>query len=268
MMRRFFIVLLLALFTGVLPLVAQDVVCTREAVITSYAVATDISAWVQEHSACPSQIRRAVRDMAAAYQMLGSEYLPFAAADDPFTFSPIWKFYQGSSTSMVHLIDTATNTLSLLADTLTDQRDTTTTAPILAYPVTGDVMAQVKLTFTPLGDKDGAALGIRAAQNPNNWIRIQRSGMTVDVVADTKGTTSVINSLPFEGEQDVYLKIERVGAQFTLSYSVNGDDWREVTSDQNQVFPQEIEVYLTTFWPVTPGAGQAIFSDMKVSEGG
>ncbi|HEX2621109.1 MAG TPA: hypothetical protein VHL11_13200 [Phototrophicaceae bacterium] len=227
----------------------------------------DIAAWVQQYDTCPDQIRRAVLTLASGYQLLNSEFLPFGV-NDVSTFNTSWKWYQGSSGSAVHTIDIATNTLTLIADSMTDQRDTITTAPVLAYPATGDIVAQVQLTFTPLDDKNGAGIGIRAAQDFNSWIRIARVGDNIEVVADNAGTSTVVESLPYaEGEPKIYLKIERVATQFTLSYSVDGDDWHEIVSDYSLVLPQETEVYLTTFWPVESAAAIAGFAEMKVNAG-
>ena len=243
----------------------EDDVCNRDAVIASFAEATDMVAWSQDYSACSSQVQRAVRSLASGYQLLSTSFLPFAAVDNPNAFDPIWKWYQGEVNS--YSIDPATNIVYLVAGALTEQRDEMTTAPVLAYPVVGNVTAQIKMTFTPLDETNGAGFGIRAATDPTSWIRIARQGDNIEVVANTRGTSTVVDSLPYEeGTPDTYFKIERVGTLFTLSYSVNGNDWREVTSDSNDMFPEEAEIFLTTFWPAENAAAQAIFSEMTVSQ--
>jgi len=264
-MRRILMTVLLASLVFTSAHAQDDDVCNRAAVIASFAEATDMVAWSQQYSACSSQVQRAVRSLASGYQLLSTSFLPFAAADNPNAFDPIWKWYQGEFNS--YSIDPAINTVYLVAGTLTEQRDEITTAPVLAYPVVGNVTAQVKITFTALEDTNGAGFGIRAALDPNSWIRIARQGETIEVVANTRGTSIVVDSLPYqEGTPDTYFKIERVGTLFTLSYSVNGNDWREVTSDSNDLFPEETEIFLTTYWPIENGAAQAIFSEMTVSE--
>jgi len=265
-MRRILIAVLLA--SGmVLPSAhAQDEdLCSREAVIASFAEATDMTVWSQQHNACPAQVQRAVRTLAAGYQLLTDEFLPFAASDGTNLFSPIWKWYPGEANS--YGIDPLTNIVYLIAGTLSDQRDDITTAPVLAYPVVGNVTAQVKVTFSPVDEKNGAGMGIRAAQDANSWIRIARVGDTIEVVADTRGTSTVVDSQPYaEGATDIYFKIERVGALFTLSYSIDGNDWQVVTSDSNETFPEETEIFMTTWWPLESGAAQASFSEVKITE--
>jgi regulation of enolase protein 1 (concanavalin A-like superfamily) len=265
-MRRILIAVLLA-SAMILPSVQaqEEDLCSREAIIASFAEATDIVVWSQQYSTCPGQVQRAVRALASGYQLLTTEFLPFAAADNVNLFSPIWKWYPGASSS--YSIDPATNIVYLIAGGLSEQRDDITTAPVLAYPVVGDVTAQVKITFSPLDETNGAGFGIRAAQDSNSWIRIARVGDVIEVVAATRGTSTVVDSQLYEeGANDVYFKIERVGDLFTLSYSVDGTDWKEVTSDSNETFPEETELFVTTFWPVENGAAQAIFSEMTVSE--
>lgn len=262
------LILILAVLVLWMPVHSQDDPCSSEAIIASFAEATEMTEWVQQYSACPGQIRRAVSTLAAGRQLLDSEYLPFAAADNPYAFSPLWKWYQGKSASMVHNLDAATNTVTLLADTMTEQRDELTTAPVLAYPVKGNVTAQVKLTFSPFDETHGAGLGIRAAQDLTSWIRITRIGDTIEVVANSDGTSTVIEALPYQDEEDeLFLKIERVGTLFTLSFSVNGEDWREVVTDYNHSLPDDSEVFITTFWPIENAAASAAFTQMKVDEG-
>jgi len=265
-MRRAAILIFLALLFVLPPAQAQDVDCTREAVIASFAQATDMELWVQPYSVCPSQVRRAVRELAVAYELLGSTYLPFAAADDPFQFAPIWQWYPGSAVSGVYGIDSTNNILTLLAAAPVEQRDTITSAPVLAYAVSGDVTAQVKLTISPLDESHGAGLGIRAAQDENSWVRIARVGNQVEVVSDVAGVSTQVTSLPYEGGQEVYLRIERVGEMFTFAYSVNGNDWRMVTENYLQTLPQETQVFLTAFWPAAGGVATAQFAEMQVDE--
>lgn len=264
-MRRILIATLLA--SGlILPSVqAQEDLCETEAIITSFAEATDIVVWSQQYSACPSQVQRAVRTLAAGYQLLTTDVLPFAAADDVSQFNPLWNWYPGEESS--YSIDSETNLLYLVAGRMTEQRDDITTAPLLAYPVVGDITAQVKISFNPIDEQNGAALGIRAANDPTSWIRIARVGDEIQVTGTARGTSTVIDSQPYESDTlDLYFKIERVGDLFTLSYSVNGSDWEVLTSDSNETFPEETEIFLTTFWPQENGAAQAAFSEMIVSE--
>jgi regulation of enolase protein 1 (concanavalin A-like superfamily) len=265
-MRIAAILTLLVLLFVLPPAQAQDVDCGRESVIASFAQATDMATWVQPYSVCPSQVRRAVRELAVAYELLGSVYLPFAAADDPLQFAPIWQWYPGRSVSMVYSIDPTSNTLTLIAESLTEQRDTITSAPVLAYAVSGDVTAQVKLTIAPLNELHGAGMGIRAAQDENSWVRIARVGDHVEVVSDVAGISTLVTSLPYEGGQDVYLRIERVGEAFTFAYSVNGNDWRIVMDNYLQALPQETQVFLTVFWAAAEGAALAQFAEMQVDE--
>jgi hypothetical protein len=263
-LRAILILILFASLMLITPVHAQEVSCSPDDVIASFAATTDIAAWAQQYKACPNQTQRAVRSLATGYQLLNSEYLPFAAAEDPYAFSLAWKWYQGSSGSLVHNVDPTTNTLTLIADNMTDQRDAINTAPILAYPVVGDVTAQVKLSFSPLDEQNGAGMGIRSSQDPTSWIRIARIGENIEVTATDTGTSTVVESIPFDGEQVAYLKVERVGMVFTLSYSLNGTDWIAVVSDYSQSLPEDTEVFLTTFWPVERAAASAAFSEMKV----
>jgi hypothetical protein len=264
-MRRILIAALLA-SSLVTAAHAQDDLCTREAIIASFAQATDIVEWSQQYSTCPSQVQRAVRTLASGYQLLSTDFLPFAAADNPNLFSPIWKWYPGTASS--YTIDPAANLIYLVAGAMAEQRADITTAPVLAYPVTGDVIAQVKVTFGPVDETNGAGFGIRAAQDPTNWIRIGRVGDTIEVVADARGKSTVVESVPYdENTQELYFKIERVGALFTLSYSINGENWEEMLSDSNEAFPEDTEIFLTTWWPLENGAAQAQFSEVMISEG-
>ncbi|MBN8637205.1 MAG: DUF1349 domain-containing protein [Anaerolineae bacterium] len=258
----------LALFTiGLLiaaaPLRAQDDPCTREAVIVSFAQAGDIDAWVGEYTNCPVFIQRAVRQLATGYQLLGSEYLPFGAAGEPFTFSSIWTWYQGSAGGLVHNIDAAANSVTLIADVQTEQRDAVTTAPVLAYATTGNFTTQVKMNFDPLADENGAGLGMRAAQDLAHWLRIVREGDDIVVSATQAGATIEVERLPYEeGEDDVYFRLTRAGTLYTLAYSVDAKDWRALVTDYAFDLPDEVEIFLTVYSP--PGVVAARFSEMKI----
>lgn len=238
--------------------------CSPDTVIASFAEADKISEWVALYSACPLQTQLAVRQLATGYQLLRSESLPFAAADDATLFNSIWTWYQGSSVSMVYGLDAEQNIVSLIADEMTVQQDTVTTAPVLAYGTNGDLSARVKVDFAPLYDENGAGIGIRDAQDPNQWIRISREGSTIVVSKTENGTTTEVASQPYEeGETVVYLRITRAGSLFALSYSVDGEEWRDVAVNESINFSGDIEVFVTTYSP-DEVVTLAQFSEMRI----
>jgi regulation of enolase protein 1 (concanavalin A-like superfamily) len=251
---------------------AQDDVCSKEAVLKGFNAATDVAAWVQTYaeSKCPPYVKRAVTTLAAAYDLLDSKFISFATGSDTTQFSPVWKWYRGKSASGIFTIDAEKNELTLLADTQTDQKDKDTTAPVLAYPYSGNFVVQVRLNFQKLtGSPDQlAALGVRDPANPNQWIRIERtSGDTIQVSVDQNGTSSVVQSVAYSGEEEVLLRIERRSGRFSLYYSLNGDTWLPVAQDYSFDLPEDVEIYLTTTWPYDTGAASARFSEFAVKKG-
>lgn len=262
-MRYSVIALVVAVFAITVPIYAQDDLCAPQAVIASFAQAADIGAWAENYSSCPAQTQRAVRQLATGYQLLTSDYLPFAAADNADSFSAIWKWYQGNTSSKVFGLS-AGNMLSLIASAMTDQRDGVTTAPVLAYPASGNLTARVRLDFSPLDEASGAGIGIRGDQELDQWIRISREAGRMVVAATQNGTTTEVASEAFaSGEGVVYLRIIRTGSQFTLSYSVNDTDWRDVAVNTVLNLPTDVEVFLTIYSPEQLTT-VARFSEMQV----
>lgn len=262
-MRHYVIALAAAMFVIPVPIYAQDDLCAPQAVIAAFAEATDMRAWAEQYSVCPAQTQRAVRQLATGFQLLNSDCLPFAAADDANSFSAIWKWYQGNTPSKVYGLSDG-NMLSLIASAMTDQRDGVTTAPVLAYPTSGNLTARVRLEFSPLDDASGAGIGIRGEQDLDQWIRITREEGAIVVAATQNGTTTEIASEAFAaGEAIVYLRITRTGSQFTLSYSVNDTDWRDVVVNAVVNLPGDVEVFLTIYSP-NQLVTAARFTEMRV----
>lgn len=271
-MKKPGILLVVLLFSVMGSAAAQDDICSKEAVLKGFNEAKDVATWAQAYadSKCPPHIKRAVTTLAAAYDLLDSQFVPFASGSDPNQFSPVWKWYRGKSSSGIFTIDTEKNELTLLADTQTDQKDKDTTAPVLAYPFSGNFVVQARLNFQKLADSPDqiAALGVRDPANPNQWIRIERTGGdTIQVSVDQNGTSSVVQSVAYSGEEEVLLRIERRSGRFSLFYSVNGDTWLPVAQDYSFDLPEEVEIYLTTTWPYPSGAASARFSEFTVKKG-
>jgi hypothetical protein len=244
---------------------AQDSeICERDAVIQAFAEADDLRAWAAEYAECPPNVRRAVDTLAAASDLLQSEFLVFASAGDGFSFSPIWKFYQGSSASRVFGIDVTTNTLTLFGDSNTEQSGNTTTAPVLAYEYEGDFTARVILNYSSVSPLHGTGFGVRAGDNANEWIRLTRVDDELQFVVNEGGEASVEKSLSYTGGDNVYLQIGRTGDRFTLSYSIDGDSWDVLAEDFNFALPQTVEIFVTTFFGEPTGAGSGTFSEFKV----
>ncbi len=240
--------------------------CDRDTVIASFAEADDLRTWASEYAAsdCPQSVKRAVNALVAASDLMASEFLIFASGSDAASLSPIWKWYQGRSSSWLYNIDVVNNMLTLIADTNTEQQGEVTTAPVLAYEYEGDFTAQVLLDFSPLSDKHGAGFGIRAPADLTQWVRITWVGANLELTVNDGENNSTRTTLSYLDEQQVYLEIARNRSIISVSYSVNGDDWSLIEEIQGVALPDRIEIYLTTFWAEERGAGVARFSKFSV----
>jgi hypothetical protein len=254
----------LLLSVGMAVYAQESEICERDAVIQAFAEADDLRAWAAGYSECPANVQRAVNTLAAASDLLQSEYLVFASAVDEFSFSPIWKWYQGSSSSRVHSIDVENNILTLFGDSNTEQSGNTTTAPVLAYEYEGDFTARVILNYSSVSPLHGAGFGVRGSDNSNMWLRLTRIEDELQLIVNEGGEASVEKSLSYTGGVDVYLEIARTGDRFTLSYSIDGDSWDVIAQDFNFALPETVEIFLTTFFSEPAGAAAGSFSEFRV----
>lgn len=185
----------------------------------------------------------------------------FASPDDPNALNSVFGWQPGGSEASTYDLSMHPGELTLIAGPRTDLWSNTNTAPLVAYPYTGDFEAQVKVVFTPEGSNwKIAGLGVRSVQNPLNWIRITK-GLHQEINVASGGGRN-LNYTSYSNDT-VYLRIKRQGPLFTLSYSSNGINWIDLQKDYVFEMSDDVEIFLTVYSTSNEGA-IVQFSDFSV----
>lgn len=124
------------------------------------------------------------------------------------------------------------------------------TSPLLLHSIQGDFEAQVKVVGLPKRDIQGFRFGVRSSQDRSTWVAISRGsqndigGQLISASMSQQGNSRLTNITPYPNDT-VYLKLSRNKSLFTLSYSINGNNW--VTLEKNYVFelPIETEIFFS-----------------------
>lgn len=135
-------------------------------------------------------------------------------------------------------------------------------APRLLFDVEGDFILSSKVKVGFQGTYDAGVLAVY--QRENSWAKLcfemspQGEPMVVSVV--TKGTSDDCNSLP-TGDNEIYLRLARIGDAFAFHHSLDAKFWHMV-----RVFQLEPGSFKTGFLAQAPvGEGCAVrFSEIRL----
>ncbi len=139
-------------------------------------------------------------------------------------------------------------------------------APLLAYPASGDFVAQVRLDFDPNGICcRHAGLGVRATGDHDVWVRITKDhARTIQSDARQGSVSSNLAGIPYQPDR-VYLRIERRGKRFTLSFSPDRVQWEPARDQFDKLdMPDEVELFLVVYSQTSAGPVSATFSDFTL----
>jgi regulation of enolase protein 1 (concanavalin A-like superfamily) len=193
----------------------------------------------------------------------------FVSPNDPNQLNYGLGWQPGGSNANTYDLFLNPGALTIIAGTGTDQWGNTDSAPLITYPISGDFETQVKLLFTPNKSIHIAGLGVRSSQAHNTWLRIGRhldgncGGDCVSVLGDQSGSPQRLKNTSYTSEV-IWLKIERYGPLFTLSYSATGNNW--ITLEKDFVFDMspDTEIFLTAFSILSDNGVMAQFQDFIV----
>lgn len=273
-MRRLLLVLvsIIVLFGSTLR--AQDGVCAPHQVINSFAMAASqdvVSLWLADYlnADCPEQIENGMYLLASAYYAMTGASIPFETTDMPGMLNPVFHWYPGESVSSKYLLEADGSILAITAGPNTDQWNEINTGPIIAYPLVGDFTIEVKLTFDPSGSHwKSAGLGVRHSQDYSHWLRIlsvlgDNNSRNLYLQSSSQGSTTGIDTIPYD-DAIVYLKLNRVGQDFALSYSADGNQWTIAQESLTLDFPNAVEVFLLVY-STSEETATATFQDLIVT---
>ena len=191
--------------------------------------------------------------------------ISFSSPEDPETLNELLGWQLGGSEANSYDLTLNPGALTLVGGPRTDQWSGTDSAPVISYPITGDFLAEVKVIFAPDENWQAAGIGVREIGNPT-WLRIARqynNGNTVWVTAEDNGSEMRLAEVEYI-DDTVWLRIQRRGSIYNLSYSTNGTNWVDV--ERNLVFElsDDVELFLVTYSTTNTGA-VAEFSDFRVT---
>jgi regulation of enolase protein 1 (concanavalin A-like superfamily) len=181
-----------------------------------------------------------------------SGVVPFSAPGNPQTLNPVFGWQPGGSGANAFDLTMYPGALTLIAGADTEQYKNNDAAPLVTYPIQGNFVAQVKVIFNPVLHSQHAGLGIRSTRTHTTWLRISRC-MAIDIggqgiwdISVLQGRGSFLSSAPYSADT-VWLKVERSGSLFTLSYSANGSNW--ISLEKNYVFEidADTEIFFFTY---------------------
>lgn len=184
--------------------------------------------------------------------------IPFSLPGNPNQLNPAFTWHQGGSNASSYDLTLNPGYLTLIAGPNTQEWEGAVSAPLVAYPFTGDFEASVKTISNPTG-RQHTRFCVRAATDHNARLCIAEYGSTItiwtrDIWIDER--------VSFSGDI-AYLKIERKGSLFTLSYGTTGSNW--IVVKENYVFDltPNVEIYIGVAAPANEGL-VAQFSDFVV----
>lgn len=235
----------------------QDDVCDPNHVINSFALAASQDAvplWMADYlnANCSEQIEDGMQLLAAAYDAMTRNLVPFETPNTPGLLNPVLNWRPGESTSSQYQLADEGETLAISAGPNTDQWNKINTGPIMAYPLSGDFVVQIQLAFDPSGEQwKSAGLGIRHSQDYSTWLRIisvlgNNHSRNLYLQSSHQGSTTGIDVIPYD-EEVVYLKLGRMGTNFTISYSPNGIHWTIAQESLELDFPEAVEIFLLVY---------------------
>jgi regulation of enolase protein 1 (concanavalin A-like superfamily) len=170
----------------------------------------------------------------------------FESLNDPKRLNPDLKWISGEGAANFYRIDE--KPLIIHAGNETNQYAEKNTAPLVVYPIRGDFTSQVAVDFTPNQKYQVAGIGVRSTQTNYSWVRISREinddGNVIAFGVNSQAQFIDYNSHPFTSNK-VYLRVERRGQKFFLSYSPDGSTWSLMGTPETN-YPVEAEIFLIT----------------------
>jgi regulation of enolase protein 1 (concanavalin A-like superfamily) len=165
---------------------------------------------------------------------------------------PIYSWYQGDPRNHYELLPSP-NSFRVTAASSTDMNGGVKTAPLIVYAKSGDFDARVKVVASPSVPCQFAGMGVRPTHSADAWLRIGRQSCGANNQLVTTLDNQDQSRLGF-GENDVvsysfttvYLRIQRTGQLFTLSYSRNGSDWQIIANKYALPMEEHVDIFLVT----------------------
>jgi len=184
--------------------------------------------------------------------------IPFRDPNNPDILNSFWGWQPGSSTASDYSLEMNPGALTLIGGSGSSYWGGNFASPLLLHSVQGDFEAQVKVVGLPKRDIQGFRFGVRSSQDRSTWVAITRAsqdnigGQLISASMSQQGNSRLTNITPYPNDT-VYLKLSRTKSLFTLSYSVNGNNW--VTLEKNYVFELSIETEIFFSIESTPPDG-------------
>lgn len=185
-----------------------------------------------------------------------------------------WKWVQGAATNQGTMVNPWLFELS--SGKFTEQWATEDSALRYGIAVTGNFVAEVKMTYTPTFWQQFAGLGIMSSDDPTTWIRIGKLGgmapgfstpgayLVID--QSSNGQSSKLgDNVAVSQSETVHLKIIRQGSSISLFYWQLNSGWIGLAEDHDFALPSEVFIYLTAFaWG--DSQAYATFEDFKFTQ--
>lgn len=186
---------------------------------------------------------------------------PIADPDAPGELAPGWTWHQGESEESAFKLDGGA--LTITSGPKTEQWGETNSAPYVAYDVEGDFAVQTKLDFADGRVAYWAGIGIMAADDPTQWVRLAPRGHSaLSLLRNGGQEITATTDFPLTS---VYLKLERRGDVISAFYSEDGATWQPMSEQYELTLPQQVKLYLVAL-ALDKGIS-ASFSSVKVTPG-
>jgi hypothetical protein len=149
-------------------------------------------------------------------------------------------YYQVSSTDQSILLLHAAAETGLYGDV--------TTAPLLTYDIEGDFIADISVDVTDAETQGGRTVGfgIRSAENPNAWSRIQYDLKAQTLSLATNPFYSLARTTDYDNQM-VQLRIVRRDSEVEFFFRENGDDYWRSRGVSDRIHSDPVQLYITNY---------------------
>ncbi len=180
-----------------------------------------------------------------------------------------WSWEPATSNDNAYRISSGGEVLTVISGPGTNLARSNVTAPLAAYPLSGDFQVKVKLQFTGNAKYQVAGIGLRSRENPSEWIALFRycgdyAKHMIGIAQMRKGGYDNLLTIPY-AKNDLYLSIKRYQEKLSFLVGENDVNWYEVDAERVFPLPADVDLFLYTYSTTNQGLSTD-FSELAIAD--